>query len=86
MFPVTTTDNAIYMYHVSAKGIDVVQSPDNNEFCRPYFMGDHVWMKPPGSRCTTRFKCGRVTDVVSQQSVLADGILRHVRGSEPFSD
>ena len=40
-------------------------------------------MKPLGSLCTTRFKRGRVTGVVSQQSVLIDGIPRHARDLDP---
>ena len=63
--PVTTPANAIYMYQVQAKGIDDIQSPEDEEVCGPYAVGDLVWMKPSGSQCTTRFKCGRVTGVVS---------------------
>ena len=65
-----------------AKGIDVVQSP-NDEIYGPYVVEDLIWMKSPGSRCTIRFKRGRVTGVVSQQSVLVDGIPRHVRDLRP---
>ena len=39
--------NAIDTYWVQAKGIYTVQSPDNDEVCRPYAVGDPVWMKPP---------------------------------------
>ena len=56
--PVTTPANSIYTYRVQAKGIDIVQSPEDEEVCRPYTVGDPVWMKSPGSQCTTRLKFG----------------------------
>ena len=48
MSPVTAPANAVNMYQVQAKGIDIVQSFDNKEVCRPY----------AGSQCTIRFKRG----------------------------
>ena len=80
---VTAPANAIYTYQVRAKGIDIVQSPDEDEVCRPCAVGYSVWMKPPGSRYTIRFKCGRVTGVISQQSVLFDGIPDHLCDLHP---
>ena len=46
---VTAPTNAIYTYWVQAKGINVVQSPDDEEVCGPYAVGDSVRMKLPGS-------------------------------------
>ena len=80
--PVTIPANAICMYRVQAEGIDIVQSPDD-EVCGPYAVGDPVWMKLPGNWYTTKFKCGWVTGVVSQQSVLVDEIPRHVCDIHP---
>ena len=36
---VTAPANAIYTYQVRAKGIDIVQSPDEDEVCRPCAVG-----------------------------------------------
>ena len=77
VFLVTAPTNAIYMYWVWAEGIDILQSP-GMEVCAPYAVGDPIWMKLPGSWCTTRFKHGWVTGVVNQQSVLVNGIPRHI--------
>ena len=66
--PVTVPAIAINTYWIRAKGIDVVLSPDNKVVFRPYAVRDLVWMKPPSSQCTTRFKQGIVTGVISQQS------------------
>ena len=80
---VTAPANTIYTYPHRSKGIDTVQSPDD-EVCWLYAGGgDPVLMKPPGSWCTTRFKCGRVTGMVSQQSVLVDGIPHHIHDLHP---
>ena len=46
---VTALTNAIYMYWVWVKGIDIVLSPDDKEVCVPYAVGDPIRMKPPGS-------------------------------------
>ena len=81
--PVTAPANASYTYWVWAKRIDVMQPSDNEEVCGLYAMGDSIWIKPPGSWCTTRFKRGQVTCVVSQQSVLVNRIPCHVRDLLP---
>ena len=43
-----------------------------------YRVGDQVLVKPPGARCTTRWTTGQVTGVVSNNTVLVDGVPRHV--------
>ena len=45
---------------------------------------DIVWINPPDSRCTTKFKLGRVTGVVSHHSVEVNGLPRYIKDLRPF--
>ena len=40
--------------------------------------GDEVWLKPPGSKCTTEWSRGKVTKVNSSNNVEVDGMPRHI--------
>ena len=42
-----------------------------------------VWVKNPRSKCTTKYITGRVTEVISPQSVKIDGVPRHVKDLRP---
>ena len=48
-----------------------------------YEKGDVVWVKNPRGKCTTKYSTGRVTEVISPQSVKIDGVLRHVKDLRP---
>ena len=74
--------NAIHQYRVCIKGIDV-RLPDRQGTRGPYELGDTIWVKPPNSRCTTRFRRGQIIGIVSEQAVLVDGTPRHVRDIWP---
>lgn len=41
-------------------------------------VGEEVWVKPPNSRCTTRWGKGTVTEVLSKNKVAIDGMPRHI--------
>ncbi|XP_035828301.1 uncharacterized protein LOC101862068 [Aplysia californica] len=41
-------------------------------------VGDDVWVKPPQSKCTTKWNRGTVTGVNSINNVAVDGMARHV--------
>ena len=43
-----------------------------------YEVGDVVFVKPPDSRCTTRWIEGVVTGTLSKTSIEVDGVPRHV--------
>ena len=45
--------------------------------------GDVVWVKNPREKCTTKYSTGRVTEVISPQSVKIDGLPRHVKDLRP---
>ena len=47
-------------------------------------VGDEVWVKPGGARCTTQWKMGRVTGVTSANNVEVDGMLQHILGIRPI--
>ena len=80
----TAPANGIYDDWVWEKGIHTVQTLDNKERCRPYAVGDPIWIKPQGSQCTTKFKLGWVTDVVSHHSVEVNGVPHHIKDLCPF--
>ena len=46
--------------------------------------GDLVWVKPPKAKCTSRWKLGRVTKVVSNNNVEVNGIPRHILDIRAF--
>ena len=43
-----------------------------------FSVGDLVWVKPPGGRCTSKWGCGKVTKINSRYNVEIDGLPRHV--------
>ena len=47
-------------------------------------MDDIVWIKLPGSRCTTKCKLRQVTGVVNHHSVEVNGVLCHKKHLRPF--
>ena len=49
----------------------------------PYELGDTVWVKPPNSRCTTSFRRGWITGIISEQAMLVNGTPHHVRDVRP---
>lgn len=77
--PATAPANELYGYEVRVRGIDPVAADEPRRTAGPYQVGDAVWVKPPGSRCHSRFAIGTVTGVVSDLSVEVDGMPRHVR-------
>lgn len=44
-----------------------------------YTVGMKVFVKPMGARCTTQWKVGHITQVMSSTNVKVDGVSRHVR-------
>ena len=48
-----------------------------------YRLGDPVWVKPPRYRCTSKFQEGTVTEVIIQQTIIVDGVPRHVKDVRP---
>lgn len=83
--PTTAPANAIYTYRVRLKGIDTAL-PVNQKRHAKYEVGDPVCVRPPGNRFTTKFKRGRISGVISQQSVLVDRTPCHVRNLRPASE
>ena len=80
--PQTASANRIHWYKVRVKGFDtpITSSDPKHSF---YQIGDHVWVKVPHSWCTTKFNRGRVTGMISPQSLLVDGIPRHMKDLRP---
>ena len=74
----TAPINAVHQYLARIKGVDVVEKRDSGSNDH-YKVGDEVWVKGPQNRCFKRFKCGRVTKLISPQAVEVDGLPRHVK-------
>ncbi len=55
-----------------------LQEGDEQKDRAAFVVGDRVWVKPPDSRCTTRWKIGCITKVTSVNNVEVDGMPRHV--------
>jgi hypothetical protein len=86
--PSSCPSSEIYRYELRVSGVDPLpppmtssQGPGNT-----FSVGDAVWAKPPGSRCTTQYAIGHVTKVISDQSVEVDGIPRHLRDLRPAAE
>jgi ribonuclease HI len=41
-------------------------------------IGDRVWVKPPNCKCTSRWNKGRISEIISSNNVMVDGMPRHV--------
>ena len=77
--PPTAPANEINCYEVRIKGVDALITFSDPG--RSYYQaGNRVWFKTALNRCTTKFGKGQVTEVISPQSVLVDGVPRHVKG------
>ena len=56
-----------------------VMDPETSQAENPRIsIGDEVWVKPPGVRCTTQWGRGRVTEINSDNNVSVDGMPRHI--------
>ena len=47
-------------------------------------MGEEVWVKPPGARCTTQWRKGVVTEINSPNNLSIDGMPRHILDVRPI--
>ena len=52
--------------------------PQRDTHLNPFSVGDRVYVKPPGARCTTTWLTGEVTAIISNTSVRVGGTPRHV--------
>ena len=46
-------------------------------------LGDEVWVKPPGVRCTTQWSRGRVTGRNTSNNIVVEGVPRHILDIRP---
>ena len=76
--PQTAPTNRIHRNKVRVKRFDTPMTSSDSKHSF-YQIGDRVWVKAPHSQCTTKFNRGRVTGMISPQSLLVDGIPRHVK-------
>ena len=77
--PCTAPADALHRYHIWIKGVEDNLLPEPEVTKGMYEKGDAVWVKNPHGKCTTKYSTGRVTEVISPQSVKIDGVSRHVK-------
>ena len=78
--PATAPTNVIHNYNVRLRGLDTVADLDDDAVKQnPYKVGETVWVKPPGYRCSSKFGTGTVTRIISDQALEVDGMPRHLR-------
>ena len=77
----TAPANKLYQYEIRVRGID-----DNKNAFDPYKkktnklkLGDKLWVKPPENRCDSQYKIGRITRIISEQTVEVNKMCRHIR-------
>ena len=74
----TVPANEIYRYEVRLRNIDPVpSSPASAQ--NQWSLGDPVCVKPPRYRCIFKFQEGTVTEEISAQTVIVDGVPHHVK-------
>ena len=76
--PPTVPANKIYHYEVRVKGVDAPIT-SSGPGCSYYQVGNCVWFNTVQNQWATKFSKGRVTKVISPQSILADGISCHLK-------
>ena len=81
--PCTAPADVLHRYHVRIKCVEDNPLPKPEVIRGKYEKGDVVWVKNPRGKCTTKYSTGRVTEVVSPQSVKIDGVPRHVKDLAP---
>ena len=73
---------SVYTYEWQLGGKEIVEAAE--EVRSAVQVGDEVWVKPGGARCTTQWKTGRVTGVTSASNVEVDGMPRHILDIRPI--
>ena len=81
--PSTAPADALHGYHIRIKGVENNPLPELEVTKGMYEKGDVVWVKNPHGKCTTKYGTGRITEVISLQSVKIDGVPRHVKDLQP---
>ena len=82
--PSTAPAYKIYQYEVGVKRVNrAIASPGPKH--SSYQVGECVCVKVTQSQCTIKFGRGEVTKISSPQSILVDGIPRHVKDLHPVS-
>ena len=74
--------NSVNTYQWRILG-QAVRKQEDDAVASKVQVGDEVWVKPGGSRCTTQWGKGRVTAVNSQNNVEVEGVPRHILDVRP---
>ncbi len=72
--------NTIYTYlSKNLPGVGVMADQQRDTADNPYRIGDSVYVRPPGARCTTTWPVATVQEILSNTAVKIGGVPRHVR-------
>ena len=77
--PCTAPADTLHRYYIRIKGVEDNPLPEPEVTKGMNEKGDVVWVMNPSGKCTTKYSSGRVTEVISPQSVKIDGVPRHVK-------
>ena len=72
--PCTAPADALHRYHIQIKDVEDNPLPEPEVPKGMYEKGDVVWVKNPHGKCTTKYSTGRVTEVISPESVKIDRV------------
>ena len=77
----TAPANKLYQYEIRVRGIYDNKKPHDpyKTITNKFKLGDKVWVQPPDSRCDSQYKVGRITGIISEQTVEVDKMCRHIR-------
>ena len=81
--PCTAPADALHRYHIQIKSVEDNPLPEPEVTKGMYEKGDVVWVKNPRGKCMKKYSTGRVTEVISPQSVKIDGVSRHIKDLRP---
>ena len=73
----TCPANQLYNYNWRSNLQKVEPNKTEVETSSEFSVGDRIFLKPPGARCSTRWEEGTVTKVNSKWNIEVDGIPRH---------
>ena len=80
----TAPANMVYRYHIWLKGINGTSVLTHNQQQAVFKPGERVWVKTPHGRCTTKYKVGHVTGIISAQNITVDGMPHHMKDLRPI--
>ena len=79
--PSTAPANKLYQYETRVRGIDDNENPHDPYKIKTnkFKLIDKVWVNPQDNRCDSQYKVGRITRIISEQTVEVEKNCLHIR-------